>query len=156
MRPNTLFLVAGVLALAFGLGFLLVPAAVLPLYGVQPEAATVLMSRFFGVALVQLGLVLILIRQVREPGAVRGLALAGVLGSVCGALVALLGGHESRHQCARVVDGRDLWSAAGGLCRVSTGAASSGLAHPCTPASVRLRLRVASVHGTTPNATALG
>lgn len=91
MRPNTLFLVAGVLALAFGLGFLLVPAAVLPLYGVQPEAATVLMSRFFGVALVQLGLVLILIRQVREPGAVRGLALAGVLGSVCGALVALLG-----------------------------------------------------------------
>jgi hypothetical protein len=91
MRPNTLFLVAGVLALAFGLGFLLVPAAVLPVYGVHPDAPTVLMSRFFGVALVHLGLALTLIREVREPGVVRGLALSGVVGSMCGGLVALLG-----------------------------------------------------------------
>jgi hypothetical protein len=91
MRPNALFLFAGLLALAFGLGFLLVPRAVLPVYSVQPEPATVLMSRFFGVALVQLGLVLILIREVRDTVAIRALALAGVLGSVCGVLVALTG-----------------------------------------------------------------
>jgi len=91
MRPNTLFLIAGALALAFGLGFLLLPAAVLPVYAVQPDAPTVLMSRFFGVALVQLGLVLILSREVRDAVAVRALALAGVLGSICGVLVALIG-----------------------------------------------------------------
>jgi hypothetical protein len=91
VRPNVLFLFAGVLALAFGLGFLLVPATVLPVYGVQPEPATALMSRFFGVALVQLGLVLILIREVRDAVAIRALALAGVLGSISGVLVALIG-----------------------------------------------------------------
>jgi FtsH-binding integral membrane protein len=91
MRPNTLFLAAGVLALAFGLGFLLAPAAVLPVYGAATDPATLLMSRFFGVALVQLGLTLYLIREVRDGGAVRALCLAGVLGSVLGALVAFLG-----------------------------------------------------------------
>ncbi len=91
MRPTTLFLTAGVLALAFGLGFLVAPAAVLPLYGVPADASTVLMSRFFGAALVHLGLVLYLLREVREPAAVRSLALAGVIGSVGGALVAATG-----------------------------------------------------------------
>ena len=67
------------------------PAAVLPLYGLPAEASTVLMSRFFGVALVHLGLVLYLLREVREPAAVRALALAGVIGSVGGALVAATG-----------------------------------------------------------------
>jgi len=91
MRPNTLFLIAGVLALAFGLGFLLVPAAVLPVYGASTEPATVLMSRFFAVALVQLGLTLYFLREVRDAATVRAVALAGVVGSVCGALVALMG-----------------------------------------------------------------
>jgi len=91
MRPNTLFLIAGVLALAFGLGFLLVPAAVLPVYGAPTDAPTVLMSRFFGVALLQLGLTLYLLREVRDAATVRPLALAGVVGSVCGALVAAMG-----------------------------------------------------------------
>jgi len=91
MRPNALFLAAGVLALAFGLGFLLAPAAVLPIYGAATDPATLLMSRFFGVALVQLGLTLYLIREVRDGAAVRALCLAGVVGSVFGALVAFLG-----------------------------------------------------------------
>ncbi len=49
------------------------------------------MSRFFGVALVQHGLSLYLLRKVRDPGAQRGLALAGVVGSACGLVVALTG-----------------------------------------------------------------
>jgi hypothetical protein len=91
MRTNAVFSVAGILALAFGLSFLLVPATVLPMYGVSPDPATVLMSRFFGVALVQLGLALYLVRDIRDPVAVRALALAGVVGSGCGVVVALLG-----------------------------------------------------------------
>jgi hypothetical protein len=91
MRPNTVFLSAGALALLFGLGFLMVPAALLPLYGVSTDGATVLMGRFFGAALAQLGLVLYLLRDVRDGLALRGLALAGVIGSVFGAVVALMG-----------------------------------------------------------------
>ncbi len=63
----------------------------LPLYDVPTDAATVLMSRFFGAAMVHLGLVLYLMRAVREPATVRALAMAGVIGSVCGALVAATG-----------------------------------------------------------------
>lgn len=91
MRLNTLLLIAGLLALVFGLGFLLAPGALLPLYGIETAAGTVLMSRFFGVALVNLGLAVYLLRDVREPAAQRGLVLAGVVGSAAGLAVALLG-----------------------------------------------------------------
>jgi hypothetical protein len=91
MRPNTVFLVAAVLASAFGLSFLLAPGMVLPLYAIQADAPTVLMSRFFGVALLHLGLLLWFIRDVRDAGALRALGLAGVIGSAVGVAVALLG-----------------------------------------------------------------
>jgi hypothetical protein len=91
MRLNTLLLIAGVLALVFGLSFLLVPGAVLPLYGIEPAAGTVMMSRFFGAALVNLGLAVYLLRDAGEAGTQRGLVLAGVVGSVSGLAVALMG-----------------------------------------------------------------
>ena len=91
MRLNTLLLVAGILALVFGLGFLLAPAALLPMYGLGSEPTTILMSRFFGAALVHLGAALYLVRDVREPATRRGLVLAGVVGSLAGLAVALLG-----------------------------------------------------------------
>jgi hypothetical protein len=89
MRLPTLLLTAGLLALVFGLGFLLFPATLLPMYGAPSEPATVLMSRFFGVSILQLGLVLYLLREVRESAAQRGLVLAGVIGSAGGLVVAL-------------------------------------------------------------------
>ena len=91
MRPNTVFLTGGVLALVFGLSFLLVPAMVLPVYGAPTDPATVLMSRFFGVALLQLGLLLYFLKDVRDAGTIRALCLAGVAGSVAGLAVALMG-----------------------------------------------------------------
>jgi hypothetical protein len=91
MRLNTLLLIAGLLALGFGLSFLLVPGIVLPVYGLDPAPATVLMSRFFGAALVQLGATLYLVREVRQPEARRALVLAGIAGSGVGLAVALMG-----------------------------------------------------------------
>jgi hypothetical protein len=91
MRLSTLLLVAGLLALVFGLGFLLVPGMLLPLYGLRSDPDTVIMSRFFGVALVNLGAAVYLVREVQEPSAQRGLVVAGVLGSVAGLGVALAG-----------------------------------------------------------------
>ncbi|MFL5402416.1 MAG: hypothetical protein ACJ8BF_06320 [Gemmatimonadales bacterium] len=89
MRLRTLLFIGGVLALVFGLGFLLGPRAVLPLYGVSPEPAVVLMARFFGAALVQLGLVLYLIRDVGDPRTQRGVVIGSFLGSLAGLVVAL-------------------------------------------------------------------
>jgi hypothetical protein len=91
MRLSSLLLVGGLLGVAFGLGFLLLPAMVLPVYGIQPEPSTILMSRFFGVALLQLGAALYLVHETADGVAQRGLVLAGVVGSAAGLAVALTG-----------------------------------------------------------------
>jgi hypothetical protein len=89
MALGTLLRLAGLLALAFGIGFLFAPARVLSLYGVAAEPAVVLMARFFGSALVQLGLVLYLIRDVSDPTTRRGVVIGSFLGSLAGFVVSL-------------------------------------------------------------------
>jgi len=99
MRLRTLLLLSGVLGIGFGLGFLLAPAAVLALYGAGTDAAGLFMARFFGAALVQVGFVLFLARDVSEAPARRGLVLGSLLGSIAGLSVALSG------QLAHLVNG---------------------------------------------------
>ena len=89
MRLGTLLRLAGLLALAFGIGFLFAPARVLSMYGVTAEPMVVLMARFFGSALVQLGLVFYLIRDVSDPTTRRGVVLGSFLGSLAGFVVSL-------------------------------------------------------------------
>ncbi|HMH57343.1 MAG TPA: hypothetical protein VK535_13880 [Gemmatimonadales bacterium] len=89
MRLGTLLRLAGILALAFGIGFLFAPARVLAMYGVAAEPTVVLMARFFGSALVQLGLVFYLIRDVSDPTTRRGVVLGSFLGSLAGFVVSL-------------------------------------------------------------------
>jgi hypothetical protein len=91
MRLRSLLLLAGVIALVFGLGFLLAPRTLLPLYGLAVDPGTVLVSRFFGAALVQLGMVLYLIRDVSDIRTQRGVVIGSFLGSVAGLVVALTG-----------------------------------------------------------------
>ena len=91
MRLRSLLLLAGVISLGFGLGFLLMPRAMLGLYGVAANPPIVLVSRFFGAALVQLGLVLYLIRDVGDIRTQRGVVIGSFLGSVAGLVVALTG-----------------------------------------------------------------
>jgi xanthosine utilization system XapX-like protein len=89
MRFNTLLLIAGLLALVFGIGFLFVPVAMLAEYGVRTDAAGLLMTRYFATALIQLGLVFCLVRNVSEPASQRAIALAGFLGSLVGLALAV-------------------------------------------------------------------
>jgi hypothetical protein len=91
MQLRTLLLIAGVIALAFGLAFLIAPQAMLRLYGIAPDPAIALMSRFFAAALLQIGAVLYLIRDVGDPRTQRGVVLGSFLGSLAGLVVALTG-----------------------------------------------------------------
>jgi hypothetical protein len=91
MRLRSLLLLAGVIALGFGLAFLFAPKPMLGLYGVAVDPGIVLMSRFFGAALVQLGLVLYLIRDVGDLRTQRGVVIGSFLGSLAGLVVALTG-----------------------------------------------------------------
>jgi hypothetical protein len=91
MRLRTLLLIGGLLALGFGLGFLIAPHALLRLYGIAPDPAIALMSRFFAAALLQVGLVLYLIRDVSDPRTQRGVVIGSFIGTLAGLVVALTG-----------------------------------------------------------------
>jgi hypothetical protein len=91
MRLSKLLFIGGLLGLVFGLGFLLAPRPMLTLYGVSTDPSVVLMARFFGATLVQLGLVLFLIRDVGDPRTQRGVVIGSFIGSVVGLVVALTG-----------------------------------------------------------------
>ena len=82
MKCSTFFSVTGILGIAFGLGFLLVPQVFGPLYAVPFETHTVMMSRYFGGSLLWVGLITWLARSVRDDAALRVLLQAGAVGNL--------------------------------------------------------------------------
>ena len=88
MRFATLIRIAGTLGLLFGLGFLLAPTAVLQQYGVATDAAGAFMSQFFGAALLQLGLVFLLVRDL-PVSAVPRVAAGAAVGELAGLWIAI-------------------------------------------------------------------
>jgi hypothetical protein len=89
MRLSPFLMIVSLLAIVFGLGFLFVPAAMLALYGVEANPGSILMSRFFAGALMQLGATLFLARPVEDPIARRAILLGGLIGSIVGLAVAV-------------------------------------------------------------------
>jgi len=76
----------------FGIGFVGAPAALLSRYGIiVADPHTIFMSRFFGAALIELGILLWIAREIVDPVGRRAIVLAGLIGSVIGFLVALTG-----------------------------------------------------------------
>ena len=88
MRLKTVLLIAGLVALVFGLGFLVFPIVLLAQYGLHTDGVGILMSRFFGSALIEVGLILFLVRHVTDLATQRAIAIAGFLGSLVGMAVA--------------------------------------------------------------------
>jgi len=92
MKLATFLSIVGVIAILFGIGFLLAPAALLGQYGiVVADPHTILMSRFFGATLIELGILVWIAREIVDPLARRAIVLAGLIGNVAGFVVALAG-----------------------------------------------------------------
>jgi hypothetical protein len=89
MRLSRFLLINSVVALVFGLGFVLGPAPLLSQYGVQTDAAGIVMSRFFGAALIQLEVLLYIAQATGDKVALRAMVVAGLVGSLAGLAVAL-------------------------------------------------------------------
>lgn len=91
MRLGGLLVLNAVVALVFGVAFLLVPASVASIYGIAATPATDLVARFFGVELVAVGLLSWLARNVTDTTSQRAIILAFLIADAIGLVVSLMG-----------------------------------------------------------------
>jgi hypothetical protein len=91
MKLSNLFVFNTIVALPFGLGFLLAPGAMANLYGVPTDPAANLIGQFFGVCLIAIGMLTWFARSVSDAKAQRAIMQALFIGDVLGLIVALMG-----------------------------------------------------------------
>src|SRR3990172_1881046 len=92
MNYKLMFILNAIVALAFGLGFLFMPNVVLDQFGAEQYAATLLIGRFFGTAMVTLGAILWFVKDVADEGVQKNLGMALLAGAGVGLVVTPLGG----------------------------------------------------------------
>jgi len=91
MKLSYLMAVKAVICVVFGIGFVLIPAPMLSLYGVTLNPGGTMMTQLFGAAFILLSILLWFARN--APGsdvALRAIVLAVVVGDTIGFIVALL------------------------------------------------------------------
>lgn len=88
---KTFLKVTAVVAGIYGISGVLVPNFLLANYGVSTETAVILMTRFFGVALISWGLALWLVSDSTDWVALRAALAAHVVGDAVGVVVSVAG-----------------------------------------------------------------
>jgi uncharacterized membrane protein len=91
MKFSTFMVIYAVVSAVFGLGFVLMPGQLLPIYGVEPDAALRLIGHFFGAALLSLAILSWLARNLSNSEARRAIVLALFVGETLGFIMALIG-----------------------------------------------------------------
>jgi hypothetical protein len=86
-----MFMINALVAFLFGLGFLLVPTRVLGLFGTETFVSTLLVSRFFGTAMLTLGLLLWFAKDVTDAAVQRWMGIALLVGAAAGLIVTVIG-----------------------------------------------------------------
>lgn len=91
VKLSQLMIIKALITLVFGFGFVLVPKAVMSLYGVTLDPAGAMMAQFVGAAFLLLSIVLWLARNAPySEVTLRAFVLAIVIGDTIGFIVALL------------------------------------------------------------------
>jgi hypothetical protein len=91
MKLRVLLIINAVVILVYAVGALLVPATMLMMYGMTPGAGEQLMTRFFGVSMLALGLLSWLVRNSLDAGVRRAVIPAFLVFNAAGVVVSLLG-----------------------------------------------------------------
>lgn len=91
MKISILLIVNTIVALIFGIAFVLVPGTVASIYGVTASPAVNLVGQFFGSALIAIGLVCWFIRNVTDAAALKAIVLAQLIANIIGLIVSILG-----------------------------------------------------------------
>lgn len=91
MKLSTLLILTAIVSLVYGIGFVLIPAPLLSIYGMSPGPGVNLMGQFFGVALIAIGLLAWFARHVQDSYARRAIILAILISDAVGLIVSLMG-----------------------------------------------------------------
>jgi hypothetical protein len=91
MSYKFLFVLNALVAVALGAVFLIVPDRALGFFETETYAATLLVARFFGSALLALGLVLWFAKDSAEESVQKGMAIALLISAVLGLIVNVIG-----------------------------------------------------------------
>lgn len=92
MKIATFMAIAAVLALVFGLAFILAPAQLMSLYGVTLEAGGQWVGRYLGSAFIGIAVLTWLSRNAPQGEALRAVVLGLFILSITGLVVAVLDG----------------------------------------------------------------
>ena len=90
MNLRTFLRIASILALVYAAGLILMPAFMNSTYGFGGSGSEILLSRFFGVELLVLGLITWLAKDMTGTG-VRPIIIGSLIGNAVGSIVALMG-----------------------------------------------------------------
>jgi len=91
MSYRVMFVINALVTLLAGLGFLIVPGRLLALFGTEARVPELLLARFFGSALLTLGLLLWFAKDAADEGAQKGMGIALLVGAFCGLVVTVIG-----------------------------------------------------------------
>ncbi|QAY95053.1 hypothetical protein CWB41_04330 [Methylovirgula ligni] len=91
MNARTFFIVQAIVAIVFALGFLIIPRAVSHLYGVTADLAAILAFRYFGVALLGIGLIFWFAKDVKDAEARKAILGGAGIANQIGLVVSLWG-----------------------------------------------------------------
>lgn len=91
MSYKVLFILNAIVALALGLVFLFVPVMALDYFGVDKYASSLLLARFFGSAMLALGLVLWFAKDAVEGNVHKGIGVGLLVSAVIGLVVNVIG-----------------------------------------------------------------
>lgn len=90
MNRRTFLTIAAFIALVYAAGLILIPALMNSTYGLGSSASEILLSRFFGVELLILGLITWLAKDLTGVS-VNPIITGNLIGDAVGAIVALIG-----------------------------------------------------------------
>jgi len=92
MSYKLLFVLSAIVGVIFGLGFLIVPALVLPFFGTTDAVeATYWVARFFGFSTLAFGLVIWFAKEITDAKSQKGLGISMLIVSVIGFALAIAG-----------------------------------------------------------------
>lgn len=91
MKLSGLLILTAILALIYGLGFLLVPATVLTVYGIPSGPGVNLVGQYVGVTLIAVGLICWFARNISDPTTQRAMVVASLIAYVIDLIVSIRG-----------------------------------------------------------------